>query len=341
MKIAILTPYFESNNRGNAVAVHRWLKGFQSLGEDVKVFSLENRSNWLEIKKNIIDFKPDIVHGVHGYKTGQYIIELSLLLDVHFVVSLRGTDVWEDLCDPKRKKIIESVLQLASKITVLTEKMQQTVGKYLPDLIEKIVLVKQGVEKLVVTGCLSFCNGISSGDRIILFPANIRGLKNIFFPLEPVSYIVKDFPEIKLIYVGPVIEDEIKKRLDSALAIYNWALYLGDISHDKIGDIFDKSFVVINCSDSEGMANALLEGMAMGKPVLAHKNHASLELIKDGENGFLFENPNEFCVKLKRLLIEPALSENIGKKAQEEVLRKYSVEKEINSYHKLYRELVF
>ena len=341
MKIAILTPYFESNNRGNAVAAHRWLKGFQSLGEDVKVFSLENRSNWPEIKKNIIDFKPDIVHGVHGYKTGQYLIELSLLLDTHFVVSLRGTDVWEDLCDPEREKIVKSVLRLASKITVLTEKMQQTVGKYLPDFIEKVVLVKQGVEKLVVTGSFSFCNGISPGDRIILFPANIRRMKNILFPLEPISYIVKDFPKLKLIYTGPVIEDEIKKRLDSALALYNWALYLGVISHDKIGGLFDKSFAVINCSDSEGMSNALLEGMAMGKPVLAYRNYASLELIKDGETGFLFENHNEFTVKLKRLLMEDNLSENIGRRAQVEVLQKYSAEKEIDSYHQLYKELVF
>lgn len=340
MKIAILTPYFESNNRGNAVAVHRWLKGLKMLGEDVEVFSLENKDNWPLVKKDIIDFKPDIVHGVQGFKTGEYLMDLSMLLDAHFVVSLRGTDVWEDINDPNRCKVVESVLRLASKVTVLTESMRRKVYKHLPDVYEKIILIHQGVEKLVVSETFSFENIISSKDKIIFFPANLRNMKNIFYPLDPLSLIVKDFPELKLAYLGPIIEDEIKKRLDCALNIYKWAVYLGVIPHDKIGDIFDRSFVVINCSISEGMSNALLEGMIMGKPVLAYRNSASLELIEDGANGFLFENPNEFIMKLKRLLLEPGLPENIGKQAKEEVMQKYSVEKEINSYHKLYKELL-
>lgn len=340
MKIAILTPYFESNNRGNAVAVHRWLKGLRNLGEDVEVFSLENKDNWPLVKKNLISFNPDIVHGVQGYRSGGFLMELSTLLDVHFVVSLRGTDVWEDMKYQNRYEIVESVLRLASKVTVLTESMKQEVCKHVPDIFEKVILIHQGVEKLAVNKDFLFENIISSNDKIVLFPANLRNMKNIFYPLDPLSLIVKDFPELKLVYLGPIIEDEIKKRLDCALTMYNWAVYLGVIPHDKIGDIFDRAFAVINCSDSEGMSNALLEGMIMGKPVLAYRNLASLELIKDGVNGFLFEHPNEFIMKLKRLLLEPGLPENIGKEAEKEVMRKYSVEKEITSYHKLYLELL-
>lgn len=338
MKIAIVTPFFESKNRGNAVVVSRWVKGLEVYGDEVKVFSLENLSSWLEVRNSLFFFKPDIVQGVHAFRSGQYLLGLPEEIKVPIVISMRGTDVWHDLKDPSRQEIVAKVLKMASCVTVITDGMKREVLKRAPFVFKKIKVIPQGIKPLLANN--PFDCHFHLTDRTILFPANIRKVKNILYPLKPLSRLAQEFPLLRLVYAGPVLEKDLKAKLDNALNKYPWAAHIGAVPHENMGSLFSKAFAVINCSFYEGMANALLEGMSMGKTVFAFRNSGTKRFIKDGETGFLFNRQKELENKLRLLLCKPELAEQIGEKAREEVLQSYSIEKEVASYRAIFKELV-
>ena len=64
-------------------------------------------------------------------------------------------------------------------------------------------------------------------------------------------------------------------------------MYLG-ISQDVRNEIKEVD-CIINPSYHEGMSNVLLEGAAMGKPLIASNIPGCKEIIRNGYNGYLFE----------------------------------------------------
>jgi glycosyltransferase involved in cell wall biosynthesis len=64
------------------------------------------------------------------------------------------------------------------------------------------------------------------------------------------------------------------------------------ISHDEILKFMGKGLIYLGNSVSDGMPNTLLEAMFMGAfPIQSNPGNATAEIIIDGENGFLIEDP--------------------------------------------------
>ncbi|MGZ3740243.1 MAG: glycosyltransferase [Bdellovibrionota bacterium] len=86
------------------------------------------------------------------------------------------------------------------------------------------------------------------------------------------------------------------------------------------GDLF------VHPSYREGMPRALLEAMCMGLPVIATSIRGAREIIREGENGFLFA-PHDWK-ELAGLLLRvqkmaPADRRAVGEKARETALRQF------------------
>ncbi|OGL39920.1 MAG: hypothetical protein A3C43_06305 [Candidatus Schekmanbacteria bacterium RIFCSPHIGHO2_02_FULL_38_11] len=71
----------------------------------------------------------------------------------------------------------------------------------------------------------------------------------------------------------------------------------------------------------------LLQYMACGLPTVSSPVGVNSEIIKDGENGFLAENNEEWIKKLTLLIEDKNLREKMGEKARKTVEEKYSLEK--------------
>jgi len=71
----------------------------------------------------------------------------------------------------------------------------------------------------------------------------------------------------------------------------------------------------------------LLQYMAMGLPSVSSRVGTNVEIIQDGQEGFLASDPEEWVEKLSRLIEDPSLRQRMGESAQREVVEKYSLEK--------------
>ena len=70
-------------------------------------------------------------------------------------------------------------------------------------------------------------------------------------------------------------------------------------------------------SDFEGLSNALMEAMLMGKICISTNYNGVEDLIEDGENGFIVPKGDIFGLaeKMDFLATNPVLADNIGQEA--------------------------
>src|SRR5690606_13846348 len=103
--------------------------------------------------------------------------------------------------------------------------------------------------------------------------------------LQAAENITKKYDNIEFQILGRFEEERYK---DVILNIKNPRIkYLG-VSNDVRNEIRDVDCIV-NPSYHEGMSNVLLEGAAMGKPLIASNIPGCKEIIDEDKNGYLFD----------------------------------------------------
>ena len=95
-------------------------------------------------------------------------------------------------------------------------------------------------------------------------------------------------------------------------------------------------------SSHEGLANALLESMACGVPVLAHAACGASEVVRDGETGYLreIESGEGLAGMIETIWGGEVELEVVGRAARAAAVGELSIERMVGSYLKLYRECV-
>lgn len=88
----------------------------------------------------------------------------------------------------------------------------------------------------------------------------------------------------------------------------------------------------------EGLPIALLEAMAMSRPIVATRVSGIPEVIQHEDNGLLVSaaNPPELAAALTRLLTDPSLRDRLGRRALETVRERFDVAHTARAYEALY-----
>jgi len=95
-------------------------------------------------------------------------------------------------------------------------------------------------------------------------------------------------------------------------------------------------------SRSEGFPLAIVEAMLAARPVVATRVGSVAEAVTDGETGLLInkDDVEGLTAALRRLRDDPALRIRLGERGQEVAQRHFTVKQMVNSYERLWRELV-
>lgn len=94
-------------------------------------------------------------------------------------------------------------------------------------------------------------------------------------------------------------------------------------------------------SVNEGMANAVLEAMACGVPVLANSICGNSEMITHGTDGFVAEldTTGKLHAQLEQIVAEAPRLRTIGAAARRTAVERFSLMNMVRYYARLYREL--
>ncbi|NEO50950.1 MAG: glycosyltransferase family 4 protein [Moorea sp. SIO4A3] len=160
--------------------------------------------------------------------------------------------------------------------------------------------------------------GVDSKVKLV-FLGRLTPDKGWEFTLNAFSRVVQkvNSDQIALIIVGDgPMRDEIATRL-SKLTPNSY--FLGRVPPENVPALLVNSDIHITASEKETRGLTILEAFAAGIPVLAPEAGGVVENIQDGLNGFLFtpQNQEDFSDKLKVLIENPTLRQEMGRNGRE------------------------
>ena len=104
----------------------------------------------------------------------------------------------------------------------------------------------------------------------------------------------------------------------------------------RAGDVF------VQASHFEGLPNAVLEAMALGRPVVATDVGGTRELVVEGQTGYLVpaRNPQVLADRLAAMLADPARRDAMGAAGRARAEAHFSLEAMVTGTERLFQTLV-
>jgi glycosyltransferase involved in cell wall biosynthesis len=338
MKVALVTPHYHPAVRGNAVTVHRIATFLALSGCQVQVFALDALTAE-EAVAGIAAFAPDVLHAFHGFHGGRVARQAARVTGRPYLVTLTGTDLYEAAADQRRTEL-HAVFREAAAIVTFDRGMKKQLVAQFPFCAQKVRVIAQGVA-LPGDGCHG-SGGLHhlEGSFTFLLPAGLRPVKNVLYPLPLLAELCRAEPGLRFLLAGPIIDAEYGGRVLAELDGYPFARYLGAVGHDAMGCLYQQADVVLNTSLYEGgMANSILEALAMGRAVLAAAIDGNHALVREGVTGLLYRDEAQFLEKAGQLLRDGELRRRLGAQGQRFVLDNFTPQKETAACLELYGKM--
>lgn len=179
---------------------------------------------------------------------------------------------------------------------------------------------------------------------VILMVARMLRHKGVFEFAQAARLVRQHFPETQFLLVGPVDQGNpasLSQETLRSLENQNGVRWLG--MREDIRELMALSDVLVLPSYyREGIPQVLLEGAAMGKPLVATDIPGCREVVQDGINGFLIppKDPQALAEALEKLLKDPGLRDRFGQASRALVEEKFASRKVVAKMLRLYAELL-
>lgn len=169
----------------------------------------------------------------------------------------------------------------------------------------------------------------------VMFVGTVSEKKGVRELILAAPQILQAVPQADIRVIGPDSRDPdtqgsyteaIRRLLPTAML--ERVVFTGPVENLRLPDTMADAAVCVYPSHMEALPIAFLEGMAMGKPVVASAAGPGPEVIEDGVTGLLCQpkDPQSIAEQVIRVLRDPELSRRLGDRARQEVEARFSVE---------------
>lgn len=147
--------------------------------------------------------------------------------------------------------------------------------------------------------------GIADGDIVMCFSGRLGKEKDVDVLIDFFAYAHRQKARIKLMIIG---EGPMSAQLQCQardLGIIEDVIFTGRIAHESMREAYACCDLFATASRSEVNSISMLEAMAMGLPVLHIMDVQNPEQVKEGVNGYIYRNREEFKSLLNRFCDNP------------------------------------
>lgn len=174
---------------------------------------------------------------------------------------------------------------------------------------------------------------------VIVMVGVIRAVKRHEVALRAFARLLPAVPSAVLLLAGEGPMSGDMQRLAVELGIAARVRFLGH--RDDVPDLFAAADCALLTSRSEGVPQAVTQGLGCSLPTVATRVGGVPELIEDGKTGLLVEagDIDAVAAALGRIAADPDFARRLGEAGRDHVFKHFSRDAMLDATEKLYAEL--
>lgn len=199
---------------------------------------------------------------------------------------------------------------------------------------EKDLLVKKGIHNVHVIN-----NGIKVANEqpryrkfsyplVIGTTGRLTGQKNPAL-FNEIARAFRSDTRVRFLWIG---DGELRSEIEPAdnIEVTGW------LTPQEVQNQLRSVDLYMSTALWEGLPYAVLEAMNQGKPLLLSACIGNVDLVQNGENGYLYHTVDEAIQQIHKIFFKPIELEQMGKSSYQILLKCYSIKNMKERYRKLY-----
>jgi glycosyltransferase involved in cell wall biosynthesis len=301
----------------------------QSLRADVRV----RAAAWLlaplvagalraAVSERMRERRYDVVHAHWVVPNAALIVDIVRAHRAPLVVSLHGSDVFLAERLAPARALARRALRAAGAVTACSADLHAR-GVRLGSPADRTRTVPYGVDTAAFSPGqpspgLRRLWGVPEGALLVLGVGRLVEKKGFAFLVEAAARA----PGVHVVIVG---EGDLRDELDRrARALASPVTFAGTLERADLAralaeaDVLAVPSVVDRAGNVDGLPNAMLEGLATGRAVVASRVAGIPDVVEDGVNGLLVPpgDADALAAALRALAADPAARERLGREAR-------------------------
>ena len=288
-------------------------------------------------RKVIREWQPDLIHAHFAVPTGAAAFMLSKLSGVPYVLTVHlgdvpgavpeKTDRWFKWIFP----LTPPIWRGAAKVVAVSEFTRQMALRHYDVSVQ---VIPNGVELAALPA-----HQASDGTPRLVFAGRFMEQKNPGHLVRALSRL-KDLPwACAMLGDGPLLESVRETVAGNGLT--NRFSLPGWVTPEQVLSQFARSDILVLPSRSEGLSVVGVQALGMGLAMVLSDVGGNLELVRDGENGFIFPvgDLDALTNQLKKLIQNPSVLQSAQAKSRE-MARKFDLATIIDQYESLFEAVI-
>jgi len=254
-----------------------------------------------------------------------------------FALELRKkTALWRSFQERRSFKNADSFIAVSNYVGIKTQKYLKNNFSF------------KTIYNSVDTDKFKPANKLLIKKNTLLFVGTVCEKKGVRQLVQSIKFIKERIPDIQLNIVGrdwffpngnsyvDYLKTFITKDIEDNINI------IGAVQHIEIPKYIEKAEICVYPSHMEAMPIAWLEGLSMGKAVVASNIGPGREAIVNNITGVLIDphSPKDIANKIVNLLLDKEKLNYISLNAREDIVHRFNVEHIVNENIKFYKSVI-
>ena len=295
-------------------------------------------SNYLKEIRNVIEllkeYRPDIVHSNVG--SALHVLFPVLMWANKTTHIFTAHSMGYRIFKGAKKKLMQFAFKTRKVVPVaICDTVKKSICESYGLSDDKVPCVYNGVDTAKFKAKEEYC-----ADGIVRFISvgTLYALKNHSMLIEAFARVKKENDNVRLTIVGGgELHGTLNEQVRS-FGLEDYVELVGD--RPNVADYLSASDVYVCPSKVEGLPITVLEAMSVGLPIVTTPAGGVVDIVKDGENGYIVPHSDVNAMAKKMLLFVESKSRVIemSKKSRAKALE-FDVMKCAKGYEKLYYRL--
>jgi len=276
-----------------------------------------------KLVRDIVEWGPEIIHSQNEFSTFIIAHRMARKLEIPIVHTYHT--VYEDythyfspnqhLGQRMASDFSRWIIGKTSCVIVPTEKMRSLLLDY--GVLGDIHVIPTGIElgKFMkpsdpenIAG-LKQSYGIPASNLVLVFVGRLAKEKNVDELISYFSTLQRNDTTLLLVGDGPSKAD--LEQQTEQLDLKGKVIFSGMVAQEAIADYYHLGDLFVNASSSEAQGLTYIEALASGLPALCRKDACLDGVIKDGINGWQYNNQQEFVTYLNTFADDKQLRQSM------------------------------